>query len=384
LNGIAGRTDVARGIMTRYEGPSGGEFAIDLDVPRGFRGGLHFMSLPAGLQTADRPTWLAALDGSFVPTRHPGLSTERNMHGIAALSVAAPDAPPPHWAPPEVPSRLVGDQLRSSFDGPGIGSEDVVERIVNLDSSPRRVWIHRPNRAVASAPVLVVFDGRGFVDGGLLAAIGEFDCPPSAVIAIDHERAETEVPDARPGTAENARPPVPSAGNLRADDLVMNPEFCDDVLDFVAGFAPDRGVRTLVAGASSGGLAAAYFALRHPQHFRGICLSPSFWQTDAAGCRIWDHVPDADSTDAAAPDLVIDSGVLEPVIADSVAEAIPEFTDRGLEVGARSFVGGHEWLWWRDLLLDRLGEALGDGASASLSRGEPAPLGDGSLAGQSE
>src|SRR5699024_6593490 len=158
LNGIAGRTDVARGIMTRYEGPSGGGFAIDLDVPRGFRGGLHFMAVPAGLQTADRPTWLAALDGSFVPTRHPGLSTERNMHGIAALSVAAPDAPPPHWAPPEVPSRLVGDQLRSSFDGPGIGSEDVVERIVTLDSSPRRVWIHRPNRAVASAPVLVVFE----------------------------------------------------------------------------------------------------------------------------------------------------------------------------------------------------------------------------------
>src|SRR5699024_751881 len=133
-------------------------------------------------------------------------------------------APPPRWAPPEVPPLLGGDQLRSSFDGPGIGSEDVVERIVTLDSSPRRVWIHRPNRAVASAPVLVVFDGRGFVDGGLLAAIGEFDCPPSAVIAIDHERAETEVPDARPGTAEHARPPGPSAGNPRADEPGTNAE----------------------------------------------------------------------------------------------------------------------------------------------------------------
>src|SRR5699024_7931957 len=83
---IGGRTDVARGIMTRYEGPSGGGFAIALDVPRGFRGGLHFMAVPAGLQSADRPTWLAALEGSFVPTRHPGLSTVRNMHGIAALA----------------------------------------------------------------------------------------------------------------------------------------------------------------------------------------------------------------------------------------------------------------------------------------------------------
>ena len=402
LNGIAGRTDVARGIMTRYEGPSGGGFAIDLDVPRGFRGGLHFMAVPAGLQSADRPTWLAALEGSFVPTRHPGLSTVRNMHGIAALAVAAPDAPPPVWAPPEAPPRIDGGRLPWT-SGPEIGSDDVAERIVTLDSSPRRIWIHRPNRAVASAPVLVVFDGRGFVDGGLLAAIDEFDSPPSTVIAIDHDRAETEVADAGPGTAEvpdgesrapapnagdartgSPRPPAPSAGNLRADDLVMNPDFCDDVLDLVASIAPDRGVRALVAGASYGGLAAAYFALRHPQRFRGICLSPSFWQTDAAGRRIWDHLPDADSTDATVPDLVIDYGVLEPVIADSVAEAIPEFTDRGLEVGARSFVGGHEWLWWRDLLLDRLGEALGDGASASLSRGESAPLGDGSLAGQSE
>jgi enterochelin esterase-like enzyme len=131
-------------------------------------------------------------------------------------------------------------------------------------------------------------------------------------------------------------------------------------------------------------LAAAYFALRHPQRFRGICLSPSFWQTDAAGRRIWDHLPDADSTDATAPDLVIDYGVLEPVIADSVAEAIAEFADRGLEVEARSFVGGHEYLWWRDLLLGRLGEALGHGAPASLRRGEPTPLGHGAPASQSE
>src|SRR5699024_11779010 len=140
----------------------------------------------------------------------------------------------------------------------------------------------------ASAPVLVVFDGRGFVDGGLLAAIDEFDSPPSTVIAIDHERAETEVADAGPGTAEvsdgesrvpapnagdararSPRPPDPSAGNLRADDLVMNPDFCDDVLDFVASIAPERGGRALVAGASYGGLAAAYLALRTQTSHRG-------------------------------------------------------------------------------------------------------------------
>src|SRR5699024_5410661 len=128
---------------------------------------LPILAVSAGLQSADRPTWLAALEGSFVPNRHPGLAAVRNMHGIAALAVAAPDAPPPRWAPPEASPRVDGARLPWSF-GPGIGADDVAERIVTLGSSPRRVWIHRPNRAAASAPVLVVFDGRGFVDGGLL------------------------------------------------------------------------------------------------------------------------------------------------------------------------------------------------------------------------
>src|SRR5699024_179931 len=140
--------------------------------------------------------------------------------------------------------------------------------------------------------------------------------------AIDHERAETEVADAGPGTAEvpdgesrapapnagdartgSPRPPAPSAGNLRAADLVMNSDFCDDVLDLVASIAPDRGVRALVAGACYGGVAAPCCALRRRQRLRGICLSPPCWQADAARRRIWAHLPDAGSTDATVPDL---------------------------------------------------------------------------------
>src|SRR5699024_12548330 len=105
-------------------------------------------------------------------------------------------------------------------------------------------------RAGGPRPVAVGFEGRGSVAGGRLAAIDECDSRPSTGIAIDHDRAETEVADAGPGTAEvpdgesrapapnagdartgSPRPPAPSAGNLRADDLVMNPDFCDDVLD---------------------------------------------------------------------------------------------------------------------------------------------------------
>ncbi|WP_209326002.1 alpha/beta hydrolase [Brevibacterium renqingii] len=353
LNGITGRADVARGIMVQQEGSGGDAYAIDLEVPRGFRGSLHFMPVPTGLSTADRPTWLDALDGAFVPTRHPGLRVARSMRGISVLEIAAPDAHPLRWS---VPDPLQPHRLR-------IGSRDVEERLVTLDSTPRRIWICRPQRAPASAPVLVVFDGRGFVDGGLLAAIEELDSPPSAVIAIDHEPADADVADSVLGGSTLPSGPrgsaLPASG-LRASDLVMNPRFCDDVLDLVASLTPDpdHAARTLVAGASYGGLAAAYFALRHPQRFRGICLSPSFWQTDAAGRRIWHHMPEPGT--CPRPAFVIDYGTLETAIADAVAEAVPEFAARGLDIEARSFVGGHEHLWWRELLLVRLGEALAE------------------------
>ncbi|WP_209373393.1 alpha/beta hydrolase-fold protein [Brevibacterium renqingii] len=358
LNGITGRADVARGIMIRQEGSDGVAYAIDLAVPRGFRGSLHFMPVPTGLSTADRPTWLDALDGAFVPTRHPGLRVLRSMRGISVLEIAAPDADPLGWSVP--------DPARSHR--PRIGSRDVEERVVTLDSTPRRIWSCRPQRAAATAPMLVVFDGRGFVDGGLLAAVDELDSPPSAVIAIDHEPADADAAGSvlggstLPSVPRGSALPTsdPPARGLRASDLVMNPRFCDDVLDLVASMTndPDHAARTLVAGASYGGLAAAYFALRHPQRFRGICLSPSFWQTDVAGRRIWHHVPESGTFPR--PAFVIDYGVLEPAIADAVAEAVPEFADRGLDIEVRSFVGGHEHLWWRELLLVRLGEALAE------------------------
>lgn len=159
----------------------------------------------------------------------------------------------------------------------------------------------------------------------------------------------------------------------------MNPRFCDDVLALVRQTAPEVWARTIVAGASYGGLAAAFFSLRHPEAFRGICLSPSFWESDDRGRRIWDLAPDstddgpdglaerpesrmseARTATAARPTFCVDHGILETVIADSVAEATGEFAARGIDFAPRPFVGGHEYLWWRELMLVRLAEALAD------------------------
>lgn len=370
LNGVTDRRNVPGGIMTRRPArDEGGQnvdsadatrYSIELAVPRGYRGALRFLPVPRGLQVADRPTWLDVLERGFVPAGDHGLRTVTDMRRKQILELAAPDARPLIWTGG-------GRPATDPRSGEGVGRSAVDEQVITLGSAPRRIWTHRPQRGPASAPVLVVFDGERFIRGGLLVAIDELVSPPSAVIAIDHAPVDDSGPD------EDA------AVGQRADDLVMNPRFCDDVLALVRQTAPEVSARTIVAGASYGGLAAAFFSLRHPMEFRGICLSPSFWETDDQGRRIWDLTPSSTDDDpdrlarasesrtletrtatAARPTFCVDHGILETVIADSVAEATGEFAARGIDVAPRPFVGGHECLWWRELMLVRLAEVLAD------------------------
>ena len=297
------------------------------------------------------------------------------MRRKQVLEIVAPDARPLIWAGGDEPTSQApcgaGDEPASETPS-GDDRPFPEEHIVTLGSSPRRIWIHRPQRGPASAPVLVVFDGERFIRGGLLTAIDELVSPPSLGIAVDHAPVRNDGPD------EDA------AIGQRADDLVMNPQFCDDVLALVQQTAPDASARAIVAGASYGGLAAAFCSLRYPEAFRGICLSPSFWESDDQGRRIWDHVPsrtdqvsagtageseshkseprqpEERESAAAHPTFCVDHGILETAIADSVAEATEEFAARGIDVVPRPFVGGHEYLWWRELMLVRLAEVLAE------------------------
>ncbi|WP_423058050.1 alpha/beta hydrolase [Brevibacterium linens] len=387
LNGVTVRRNVPGGIMARCSDPAGvvdgtdgtvetdgtdgtagaetTMYSIDLSVPRGYRGALRFLPVRRGLEVADRPTWLDVLERGFVPTGHYGLRVVTDMRRKQVFEIAAPDARPLIWTGGDEPESEPSDEA-----GDGLPSTE--EQVVTLGSAPRRIWIYRPQRGPASASVLVVFDGERFIRGGLLTAIDELVSPPSVVIAVDHAPVGDDGPD------EDA------AVGQRADDLVMNPQFCDDVLALVQQTAPDVTARTIVAGASYGGLAAAFFSLRRPEAFRGICLSPSFWESDAQGRRIWGLVPSrTDSgpngiveeseaqksgahtsehrvTAAPHPTFCVDHGILETAIADSVAEATEEFASRGIDIAPRPFVGGHEYLWWRELMLVRLAEVLAE------------------------
>ena len=382
-SGTPSRQTMSTGLMaltaltepTEPTGAGATSYSIELTVPRGYRGALRFLPVPRGLQVADRPTWLDALEQGFIPAGDHGLREVTDMRRKQVLEIVAPDARPLIWAGGDEPTSQApcgaGDEPASETPS-GDDRPFPEEHIVTLGSSPRRIWIHRPQRGPASAPVLVVFDGERFIRGGLLTRIDELVSPPSVVIAVDHAPVGDDGPD------EDA------AVGQRADDLVMNPRFCDDILALVRQTAPEASARTIIAGASYGGLAAAFFSLRHPEAFRGICLSPSFWESDDQGRRIWDLVPSrTDSgpngiveeseaqksgahtserrvTAAPHPTFCVDHGILETAIADSVAEATEEFAARGIDVVPRPFVGGHEYLWWRELMLVRLAEVLAE------------------------
>lgn len=346
LNGITDRRRVPEGVMAFEQTDSGPAHIVDLRVPRGFRGSLTFMPVPRGIETADRDTWLAAYRNAFLPVGT-GLRTVADLFGRPVFEVSAPDAKPLIWTAEAAPDAEAADGT-SGGDGrpPHLG-----ERIDVLDGTARRVLTYQPKRASASAPVLVVFDGKAFVDGGLLTTIDELVGPPSLVIAVDHAPIDT---------AADSGADRGEAFALRASDLVMNPRFCDEVLTLVASLAPNARDRTIVAGASYGGLAATYFALRHPEACRAISLSPSFWASDSEGRRIWEHFRAGTS-----PEFLIHHGALESEIARSVAEARAEFTRRGLSPRCDTFSGGHEYLWWRELLPGHLAELLAENRDMS-------------------
>ncbi|SOZ38388.1 alpha/beta hydrolase [Cupriavidus neocaledonicus] len=128
----------------------------------------------------------------------------------------------------------------------------------------RDIYVYRPARARPTA-TLVLFDAHAYlslvptptlldnlIDAGLL--------PPVAALIVAN----------------------PSAA-ARAAQLPPNPAFADFLANELMPWAATLGLdapadRTVVAGSSYGGLAAAYAGLRHPERF-GLVLSQSgsFW-----------------------------------------------------------------------------------------------------------
>jgi len=138
----------------------------------------------------------------------------------------------------------------------------------------RRVWVYTPpgySDASAGYDLLVVFDGREYqseipLPATLDTLLAERKAPPFVAVLIDN-----------------------ASGAARLADLANRAKFADflagDLLDWVRSrWKVTRDPRrTIVAGSSAGGLAAAYAAFRHPEVFGNVLSqSGAFWRGNEA------------------------------------------------------------------------------------------------------
>ncbi len=165
-------------------------------------------------------------------------------------------------------------------------------------------------------------------------------------------------------------------GNARYVQLPGNPQFADFIADELIPWLHsqynicDKPERTIIAGASYGGLAATYISLRHPEIFGNVLSqSGSYWWP---GPSESDRLTDSYSSSNFITSLVIDSpkqavrfyldagsGELD-MTGNGGDVLIPNrhlgdvLRAKGYEVHYREFVGGHDFLSWRGTFADGL------------------------------
>ncbi|WP_022871676.1 alpha/beta fold hydrolase [Nesterenkonia alba] len=307
---LTGRTNPRGGILQR----EGSRYSITLNIPRQWRGSYTFYASPERIehpqQGADhRQWWLAVMSRALRPANQSGpwwpLNSRRSV-----FETATPDAPPQRWVP-GVPPHHQSANL------------EIQKR--RLAGKERTLWCRRISPD-PHAPVVVVFDGAEFTQMGLFEHLHHLPEPPAAVLAIDAMDTET-----------------------RTKDLRFGALFRDEVLRLCEEFSSGP---VIPMGASYGGLAATYWALSRPDRVReAVALSASFWAEDDSNRRAWEL-----AAESAGPGqrIVLDVGTLEPMLTEAHHEAAPHLQARGIHVVRRSFVGGHDWIVWRDRLIEGL------------------------------
>jgi enterochelin esterase family protein len=167
----------------------------------------------------------------------------------------------------------------------------------------------------------------------------------------------------------------------RNEELTPNPKFADflakELIPWIHAHynVTDDPGKTVVAGSSLGGLAAAYAGYKHPEVFTNVlCQSGSFWWApDHSGA-----IPDGVITETGwmAKQFIassklplkfyIDAGSFEfdsNGTGGGILETSRNMRDvllaKGYEVHYQQFVGGHDYLGWRGTFADGLMDLIG-------------------------
>ncbi|CAM5771976.1 enterochelin esterase [Bosea minatitlanensis] len=292
----------------------------------------------------------------------PGSARERR---IAILATAQADPLNRHSWPGDAPDRFNR------------------ESTVVLPAAPAQPWLDR-----AQAPAGTATDGS--IASSRLGNSRQITIyrPPGfdagrpdnlLLFVFDGPEYQSKVPTPRmldAMIAAGALPPTVAVFVANADreargrELPGNPAFADFMAEELlprvlaeTGLKHDA-ARTILAGSSFGGLAAATVAFRHPARFgNAISLSGSFW---------W-HPPGSDPASpnhvaalfARSPRLPVrfflSAGLFEggsPSHGDGILETSRHLRDvlvaRDYEVTYRDYAGGHDYLVWRGALADGL------------------------------
>jgi enterochelin esterase-like enzyme len=261
----------------------------------------------------------------------------RHLPDLYASWVELPNAPAESWTT-AAPGAGAGELKQTKFTSSLLGDE-------------RDVWVYTPpgfNPNGERYPLLVLFDGRGYVS----------ETAPARRI-LDHLIAGGGIP------------PVVAilVGNIdRARDLMCSADFSDSLARELVPWAREKyhatmdAAQTVVAGSSLGGLAAGFAGLTHPEAFGNVLsLSGSYW---------WSPRDDPE------PEWLIRQFARSPkkplrmfIAVGSMEEPASQLvtnrhlrdvlTARGYQVEYQEFNGVHGYLNWRSSLSDGLLALMG-------------------------
>ena len=262
--------------------------------------------------------------------------------GDVTLSmIELPRATPFRWSVP-TEGVLRGEVAMERLASARLGNERQVFTYTPAGYDPGRTY-----------PVVVCFDGWAYVQQGYVPL-------PTVLDNL---------------IAEGAIPPVVAVlpdsldGATRSRELNRHEPFVEFLAEELLPWAHDRlsfeddPARTVVAGASLGGLTAAFCGLRRPDLF-GLVLSQS-----GAFQR---GLPDEFArTDRLPLQFALDVGVLETTPFErfaSIYHANLHLRDvlvaKGYDVSFREFPGGHDYLSWREAIATGLITLLASAGAA--------------------
>lgn len=308
-----------------------------------------------GERRAMRHWWIALMARAATADPLNRLPPHGGAWGVRLSALLLPDAPVhPAW--------------RAARDVPPQGRLLEVRWASALLDTVRPVWVYRSGALqncrnsgnsgnsgdtadTADLPLAILLDGQYwarqmplFSALDVLTAAG--DLPPAVYLLIDAispERRAHELPCHAPF--------------WRAVHEELLPQVMTQVM-------PDRlpGL-TVVAGQSYGGLAALYAALHWPQRYQGVLSqSGSFWWPDAESVNGWlAGQVGAGHLRAPSLNIVLQAGCYEDDMLETSRVMAAALRDTGHRVAYYEVRGGHDWLCWRDGLLDGLCRLLGPG-----------------------